>query len=389
MNTLITESLQRGDVHLLFNLPKPLLTSLEKHWIEWIQEYTSRYGKPPSVARLGKQFDGFIPVHSADPLGDIYDLALTKARNHYTRNYLTSIQEELKDGVDPLPFINELQATIRTGQGDITRYSSFDRTSYYRRPTAYPYEINQIDKQTGGISAGDLIYLIGRLGTGKTTFALWILSKWLQRGRKILMVSNENRAEDVVAKIDSYLGGFNPLRKRTSDWTSSELNRLRTVSYIASAMPGEVYIPNRPVQDVKEIRSLIYTFQPDIVMVDGIYLMAGSTGDSHWEKITNISRSLKQVADGEGVPILGIHQANRQAIGRRIEVEHVAYADALAQDADLMLAINPEEDGSLFVEAIKNRWGGDHWGFFVRFYFETMSVRVMDGKLVETGDEEE
>jgi hypothetical protein len=58
----------------------------------------------------------------------------------------------------------------------------------------------------------------------------------------------------------------------------------------------------------------------------------------------------------------------------------VAYADALAQDADLLLALNPEEDGSIFVEAIKSRWGDGGFGFFIRFFFDTMSVKVMDAR---------
>jgi replicative DNA helicase len=216
------------------------------------------------------------------------------------------------------------------------------------------------------------------LGTGKTTFALWVLFKWLQRDMRVLMVSNENRAEDVIAKIDSYVAGFNPAKKRTREWTPDDINRLATVSYIANNMAGEMFIPNRPVGDIKELQGYIYTYKPDIVIVDGIYLMRGMAGESHWEKITNVSRGLKEIAEGEGVPLLGIHQASRKAIGTRIEVEHVAYSDALAQDADLMLAINAEDDGSVFVEAIKNRWGGENWGFFLRFFFNSMRVKVMD-----------
>lgn len=383
MNALVTESLKRGDVHLLFNFPKELMSKSEVKVVDWVIAYTSRYGQPPTEARLRENFDSFVPIYSDDPLADIYDTTLIQLRNHYVRAYLTQVQDDLKKGADPFPYIDHLHQVTRGGSSDVTHYTKYDRTAYYRRPTAYPYEIAEIDKHTGGMAKGDLIYLIGRLGTGKTTFALWMLSKGLQKGRRFLMVSNENRADDIVAKIDSYIGGFNPLKKRTQEWSSSDLNKLKTVNYIASHMEGEVFIPNRPVENMKELRSLIYTHKPDIVMVDGIYLMSGAAGDSHWEKITGVSRELKQVAEGEGLPIIGIHQANRQAIGKRIDVEHIAYADALAQDADLLLGINAEEDGSIFVESFKNRWGDDHWGFFLRFYFETMSVRVMSDKVVE------
>lgn len=382
MNGLISRCLELGIVHQLLGFPQVLMTEREKKMVEWIEHYLAKYSQPPTVDRFAKQFSAyFIPVHSDDPLEDIYDEELKRKRNIYTRQYMMDIQDQLKSGADPLPFIEELHANLRIGDSGVTRYTTYDRTAYLRRPTSFPYEIPQLDKYTGGVNKGDLIYLIGRLGVGKTSVALWLLGKGLIRGRKNLVVSNENRADDVIAKVDSFLGGFNPIKKRTMDWNQDDMNRLNTVSFIAKNMDGEMFVPNRPVQDIKELRSLVYNYRPDLVVVDGIYLMAGAEGNSHWEKITAISRQLKQLAEGEGVPIIGIHQANRQAIGKKIEIENIAYADALAQDADLVMGINPEEDGSLFVESIKNRWGKDGWGFYLRIFFDTMTVKVMDAKL--------
>lgn len=386
MNSLITESLKLSDVKLLFNFPKKMMSKREVKMVEWIIDYTIRYDKPPTLTRFEDEFKNFIREETSDPLGDIYDVELSRKKNLYVREQMVAMQDFLLDGNDPTEKISQLHLDIIGGRSDVTQYTTFDRTSYFRKPDSFPYGISCIDQYTGGISKGDLIYLVGRLGTGKTTFALWLLSKSLQQGRRILVVSNENRAEDVVSKIDSYIGGFNPLKKRMADWSSVELNRLKTVSFIAKNMDGEVFIPNKPVSDVKEIQSLVYTYRPDMVLVDGIYLMTGASGDSHWEKITNISRSLKQLAEGEGTPILGLHQASRGAIGRRIDIEHIAYADALAQDADLVLTINKEDDESLFVEAIKNRWGQSHWGFFLRFFFDTMTVKVLNAKLVGDDD---
>jgi hypothetical protein len=385
MNRLITKSIHEESVHLLFGFPRKLMSRGETEMVEWVLSYVSKHGKPPTIERFTNHFDTFLPMLSNDPLTDIYEVTLTKKRNHYARSYLMEIQENLKDGEDPVPYIERLHNDIKGGDGGVVRYTTFDRSAYYRDENSIPYGIPQMDKYTGGVSKGDLIYLIGRLGTGKTTFALWILLKWLLQDKRILMVSNENRAEDVIGKIDSFLGGFNPLKKRTKEWTDEDRSRVSTVSFIANNMAGEVFIPKRPVQGVDEIRKLSFTYNPDLIIIDGIYLIGGMSGDSHWEKITAVSRELKQLAESEEKPVVGIHQANRSATGKRIEVEHVAYADALAQDADLLLGINPEEDGSLFVEAIKNRWGSKNWGFFMRFFFDTMSVRVLDPKLaVET-----
>lgn len=380
MNALITKSLKVEDVSLLFNYPQELMSKKEKEMVQWIKKYVSDYSQPPTVERFIRNFDTFIPVESDDPLGDIFQQEVQISRNVFTRHFLVNIQDKLKEGVDPLPYIAELHQKIGAGDKGVTYYTSYDRSLYHRRETAYPYQIDQIDRYTGGMAKGDLIYLIGRLGVGKTSFAIWIITKQLQMGKRILVASNENRADDVVAKIDAYIGGWNPIKKRTKDWTEDELERIKTVSYIASRMDGEVIIPNKPVQGVDEMRGLVLAYHPDIVVIDGIYLMKGAQGEQGWEKITDVSRNLKQLAEGEGVPVIGLHQASRNAAGKRVEVEHVAYSDALAQDADLLLGINKEEDGSLFVESIKNRWGTDGWGLFVRFFWETMTAKVLDGK---------
>lgn len=388
MNELITASLEEANVTLLFQFPRQLISNYEQEMIQWITDYIYKYRKPPTTVRVASAFEYFIPVTTSDPLGDVYERTLIRKRNIHAREFLVGIQDELKKGVDPLPYIEKLHSAIKDGNGDVTRYTTFDRSVYYRRPTSYPYGIPQIDRQTGGISQGDLVYTVGRLGTGKTTIALWMVNRWLQAGRRVLMVSNENRADDVIVKIDSFVGGFNPIRKRTMDWSEDDLHRLETVSFIANHMEGEMLVPNQPVRDVKELYTLVNSYQPDVVVVDGIYLMNGVSGNSNWEKITEVSRSLKQLADGEGVPILGIHQANRNAIGKRMEVENIAYADALAQDADLVLGVNTEDDGSLFVECLKSRWGRSGWGMFLKIHFDTMRVTVLEAAATAEGEAE-
>lgn len=389
MNELITCSLIEGNVSLLLQFPKVLLTKFETEVVEWIVGYLGKYRKPPTPERLREQFDMFVPIVSSDPLEDIYEQSLIKRRNIHAREFILGIQDRLKDGEDPLPHITTLYNQLKSGASNVTHYTTFDRTSYYRRPASYPYGIDQIDRFTGGISQGDLVYTVGRLGTGKTTFALWLVNRWLLNGRRVLMVSNENRAEDVIVKVDSFIGGFNPLKKRTTSWTGEDLDRLATVSFIASHLEGEMMVPNSPVKDTKELYGLIHTHNPDIVVIDGIYLMGGVSGNSNWEKITEVSRTLKQIADGEGVPILGIHQANRGAIGKHMEIENIAYADALAQDADLVLSVNAEDDDSLFLECLKSRWGKSGWGFFLKIYFESMTVKILEAPSTITEGEDD
>lgn len=383
MNALITQSLEEGNVTHLYQFPVVLMESYESEWVKWIKEYTNRHSNPPNVRRLVEQFEIFIPVKRSDPITDTYEKALTKKRNSWSRRYLMEHKESFDKGEDPLPIIKELYQTLMLGDVEILKYSDYDRSRYFRTKTTFPYGIELLDKYTGGASAGDLIYLFGRLGTGKTTFALWIIKKWLEAGLKVLVISNENRAEDIVSKIDSFIGGWNPLKRRLMDWTPDEEMKIKTVSHIASTLDGEIIIPTVPIYNVDNVQSLVHSHSPDVVVIDGVYLLSDNKGDSaNWEKITDVSRNLKRLADGHGVPVVGIHQANRAAIGKHAGIENLAYSDALGQDADLVLALNEEPDGKneLFIQCVKNRWGKDNWGLFVKLWFETMTVKLLDGR---------
>ena len=382
MNGLITQSLEQGNVTHLYQFPYEMLESYEREWIDWIKAYTNKHSVPPKVERFCDAFDSFVAVKRADPLTDTYEKALTKKRNSWSRRFLMGYKEYFDDGKDPLPIIKELYETLTLGDVEIMKFSEYDRSRYFRARTSLPYGIELLDYYTGGASAGDLIYIFGRLGTGKTTFAMWIIKKWLEAGHKILVVSNENRAEDIVAKIDSFIGGWNPLKRRLMDWTPDEEVKIKTVSHIASTLDGEIIIPTVPIHSVDEVQSLIHSHNPDVVVIDGVYLLSDNKGDSaNWEKLTDVSRNLKRLADGHGIPVVGIHQANRASIGKRVGIENIAYSDALGQDADLVLGLSEEEDGDLYIDCLKSRWGKNNWGLFVRLYFDTMTVKLLTDRI--------
>lgn len=377
MNSLITKALETKTIGPLLSFPKSLLSAFEVSLIDWISDFTIRFGEPPSLERLKEHTDLFLPIPSSDPLGDLYERELVRKRNLHTRDYLISMQEDLKKGVDPLPAIRKLYETINAGGDDVLMYRTHDRTEYLREKVTYPFGVNILDRHTGGATEGDLIYVIGRLASGKSTFALWLVNRWFLDGYRVLVVSNEMRADDVVAKLDAFIGGWNPLKKRTMEWSEGDKHRLATTSFIASKSDGEVIVPVRPALTTTKIQSFIHAYKPQIVLIDGVYLMNENDGNSMWERVTDISRSLKRLAVSENVPIIGVHQSNRASVGKRVEIENAAYSDAIGQDADLVLGINKEDDGNVFVEAIKNRWGGD-FGFFVRFFFDTMTVTTYD-----------
>ncbi len=93
---------------------------------------------------------------------------------------------------------------------------------------------------------------------------------------------------------------------------------------------------------VSWIESQIEIYRPDIVVVDSFYRLrseGGRKNDSDWKIVTSISRELKNLAMDANVCIVGTHQMNRDAEGKIGSLGNMALADAVGQDADLILRV--------------------------------------------------
>lgn len=373
-NTFVTKSLEEKDVSFLLNFPRRFLKKQELDWVDWILEYNMEYGAPPTIKRFKKEFSLFVEIDSDDPIADVFDQTIKSKKNMFTREFLTIHADDIKNGDDPSSIIEELSRALNTGTNKIVRMSTVSRNRYYERGKTYTFGVKELDSATGGIMQGDLAYIVGRPASGKTTLTEWLTKTWWEQECRILYASNENPALHIVQKIDSMVGGWNPIKQRTGDWTGRDRNKVKMLSYVSSKSKGDVIIPSRKVQYVSELASYIATEKPDIVVIDGVYLMRDpEIRGGGWEQAASVSRQLKEVALEFNIPLVGVIQANKGAEGKNVKRENVAHTDAYLQDADIMLGITPDEGGISLVEALKNRWGPLS-GFVMEIDFDDMRV---------------
>jgi hypothetical protein len=87
--------------------------------------------------------------------------------------------------------------------------------------------------------------------------------------------------------------------------------------------------------------------KPDLVIVDGMYLMKDDRSNSRsidWKNIAHISQDLKLTAQEFEIPIIGVTQANRGAEKSKGEdLTELAFADNLGQDADAIFRVSKTE----------------------------------------------
>ena len=380
MNELITAAIREEDVQVLNDFPPDLQNDWEKEIILWIAEYMRKYSKMPTLTRLQKEFDDFLPLKSVDPIMDIFDREVLEKKRLFATNMIATLSEALREArYDPAEVIAEVHRTLSVSQTGLIKYSTFDRGEYFKPRTPLMFHFPLIDKVTGGLLNGDLGYIVGRLGTGKSTTAQWITHQWWKDGKRMLFISGEMMPVDVLMRLDAMVGGFNPRMLRMSTKTIELQKKVEIVSHVAASASGEIIFPKSRMMTPSAIIGAATQLEVDAVIIDGVYLMRTDRYiSSKWERVAEISNHLKQGALSLGIPFLGITQIRRLGGKEKVEVEDIAYSDALGQDADVILSITPGgSPNAVDLELIKNRFGNATIGTQLTIDWEHM--RILDG----------
>ena len=229
--------------------------------------------------------------------------------------------------------------------------------------TGIATDFSKLDEYTCGFHPGELVYLAGRPGTGKTAFALAMTVNIAKLGKTVGFFSIEMAREQLgmrlvcaEAQIDiqKYRRGY--LRK---DDYGPFAEAVETLSHLP------IYIDDAPNLDVLELRTKCRRLKRekglDIVFVDYIGLLRphGRFENRNLE-LGAISRSLKALAKEISMPVVALSQLSRNPERRREKDAKPQLSDLresgnLEQDADLVILIHREKEDPTQPEAHKNQ----------------------------------
>jgi replicative DNA helicase len=377
-------AVEQKDVSVLADFPPELMEEDDQKVVQYILKFNRKNGTTPSLKTLIETFPTFIPFvwspskweTEEPPIGQVLEQNIERRLLEMSSQILRDCKAVMNDeGTVPLEMLSEIDALHTLSKG-VSRYSSFDRGSYFRRKSMdIPFAV--INSHIGGLANGDYMLLVGRLGTGKSTIVQYVTSEIWQNGKKILFISAEMLPMDVFSRIDAMIGGFNPLALRSGKTTEME-GILKGVARTASRGKGEILIPNSRILTPDQIGAFAKNLNVDLIIVDGAYLLRPSTGgfSSKWEKVAAVSNELKQIGLDLQVPLIATAQIKRGASGvEGYDPEDIAFSDALGQDADFVLALFPNivMKERMELQLIKNRYGST-CASQITTDFETMTI---------------
>ena len=209
-----------------------------------------------------------------------------------------------------------------------------------------------LDRQTAGLQAGDLIVLAARPSMGKTALAINIAENVaLNEGLPVAVFSMEMGAAQLAVRIVGSIGRIDQGHLRTGKLTDDEwprlseaIEKLRTISLHIDESPG---LTSSEVRANARRLSRQYG-QLGLIVVDYLQLMSGSCGDgeNRATELGEISRGLKMLARELKCPVIALSQLNRsveQRPDKRPMMSDLRESGAIEQDADIIMFIYRDE----------------------------------------------
>ena len=211
---------------------------------------------------------------------------------------------------------------------------------------------SDFDEMTSGLQKSDLIIVAGRPSMGKTTFVMNLAEyAAVQHKKPVLVFSMEMPADALVMRMIASLGRVNLGNIRSGRLTDDDFSRIMSVVNMLSEAP--LFIDDTPGLSPVELRSRARRLAKEhggvgLVVIDYLQLMRvpGFRVENRTAEISEISRSLKELARELNAPVVALSQLNRsleQRSDRRPMMSDLRESGAIEQDADLIIFIYRDE----------------------------------------------
>ncbi len=212
-----------------------------------------------------------------------------------------------------------------------------------------------LDNYLGGLQKSDLVVLAARPSLGKTSLALDIARHVAVKEKApVGIFSLEMSKEQLVDRLLSSQASVDLWRLRTGrlsmDGEDSDLIRIQEAMGILAEAP--IFIDDAAASSVMQVRTMARRLQAEhglgLLIIDYLQLMEGrnSNSENRVQEISEISRSLKNLARELNVPVLALSQLSRAVESRSPQIPKLSdlrESGSIEQDADVVLFIYRED----------------------------------------------
>lgn len=276
---------------------------------------------------------------------------------------------------------------VESSSVDITKNTDDRKQAYLERKKnkgmiGISTGIPHLDYILKGLIKETLTTLIAGTGVGKTWF-LVLLGAYAQlNGYKVVCFITEMSTELMQDRFEAMLFGMMYGDFSYNNFKSGSLN-LETENmyfeFLEEDLPKLEPLIIETATGISSVVSVIEREKPDLVLVDGAYLMEDEQGaKDDWLRVTHITRDLKKTAKNWHLPLVINSQADKNTSKKTgPELGSIMYTQSIGQDSDNVLALFRDEiminDKEMGIKVLKQRegvlgkviinWDFDHMNF--------------------------
>jgi replicative DNA helicase len=338
-------------------------------------------GKPHDLITLTDALSESGQLHAAGGAYYLTDVATTSIMPSMLSSYIEIIQRDSArrkmlaicadieqrandDNEDAQQVLTDLQSQVaaltleppvkRPAFREILLQTLEDIESGDRRKADIQSGIDSLDAVVR-MQRGNMIVIAGEAKSGKTALAVTVMiHALLQQGLRCAMISLEMTAEEITQRMISSIGRQN-LTIVTSPPTEDQILRIGRASSALISCIGRVEL----VTDVYELHPILAACRAmhkekplDLIVLDYIQLIDASgqrKSETRQEAVAQVSRSAKRLAAELNCVVIGLSQLNDDGKLRE--------SRAIGQDANAIIAVEPQKDGTRIIRVIAQRSG--------------------------------
>ena len=343
---------------------------------KFVAKHNEKYGEVPTAVTVKENFPTYTLHAVEDNIEYLLDQLVEYRKRQKTIDTLLEAQQAVQLG-DHNAAIQTMSSAVQSLLNDNTRESNdenlsdnpLQRYDEYLSIKTRPNGLlgistgfKTIDDITAGLLSQQLWTIVAPPKTGKSVLAMQMAIRAQDENLKVMFQSFEMTAREMKTRYDAMRAHISHGRLiRGALHTEEEKRYMDHLSELRQ----EFWMPdNIAARTITGLSAKIEKFKPDIVFVDGMYLMMDEeTGETESERsLRSLTRNMKRVAQRYDVPVVVSTQALRSKMrGGKVTADSIGYTSSFLQDSDIVLALqrqDEEDDSSRSLTVAASRISG-------------------------------
>lgn len=230
-----------------------------------------------------------------------------------------------------------------TGADRLERY--LERKNNPGTLVGAPTGFKTIDRATQGFQPGQLVTITGLAKASKSTLAMRIAMTMQEAKKRVLYLTYEQTVEEQTRRLDAYRAGVNENLINSGQLDHDQWKALQESVYTTGAL--EPMLISEDCMTVTSIGAKIDIFKPDVVIVDGTYMMEDERGEAKGSPmaLANIVSGLKFLAMRRSICVVAVTQSTpARTKGETLNNDSIMGSRAFVQYSNVVIGIERTEE---------------------------------------------